>query len=760
MTRSATIPDARENIKLHSLFFLIFLLLSLKMSVFAQDGFYGNKIVSDNLGNTYVAGNFSNSTLHFGNYVLKNFGGSDIFLAKYDSNGKIVWAKNIGGNDDEKLLSLNVGGNGDITISASSSSRLINIDNEQLNNNNYGATFNAALNTNGNVFSAKIKTSLNQINNQEFSISNNLYKTSGNDTTLSLISPAAGDNWKVGTKEIIKWSSQNIKSILIELSTDNGATWKKIYTSSSFDFNNEYQLLVPDTKSDSCFIRISDYYNPGIADTSGLFAISGELYWEVQENGYNSVLRNIYFFDSSTGWAAGFNGLIKTTDNGETWTPKLEGYGLLDIFFLDNNTGWAVGLSGSIFKTTNGGEDWTRIDNDFTFHFEKVYFADESNGYVIGKNYFLKTTDGGLSWTSRQPTEHILQTMFFINKDTGWIAGNEGVILKTTDAGSTWNYQQMNGTDYGTLTSVYFIDVNTGWASGSGLDVDGGVILKTVNGGSSWSLQHNGYNRFIYSVYFSNASNGWAAGDEGIMFNTTDGGADWELQGSGTFASLFSVNVKSSQNGWAVGNDGTILKYIKSLNSAVLPVEFASFEAKPKGSNVELNWTTATEINNKGFEIERKSENVWKPIGFVSGKGTTTLPSKYSFKDDVNDISGSGNIAYRLKQIDYDGTYKYSNEIEVQVNTLPAGYSLMQNYPNPFNPATVIKYSVKENTHVLLRVFDMLGREVAILLDEEKPAGTYTINFDAAAAGLSSGTYFYTIKAGDFFKTKKMLLLK
>ena len=753
MTRSTAIPDVRENLKLHSLFLLFFLLLSLKMSVFAQDDFCGSRIVSDNLGNTYVAGNFSNSNLHFGKYILNNFGGSDIFLAKYDANGKIAWAKNIGGRDNEKLLSLNIDGSGNISISASSASKLINIDNEQLNNNNYGAVFNAGLNANGNVFSAKMETSLNQK-------PGNLYKTSGYDTVLSLISPAAGDNWQVGTIGLIKWNAQNIKSVLIELSTDNGTTWNKIHTSSSFDFSNEYQMLVPDSKSGSCLIRISDYFNPGIADTSGLFSISGDLYWEIKESGYNSVLKNIYFFNSSTGWAAGYNGLIKTTDNGETWTASLEGYGLLDIFFLDENTGWAAGLSGTIFKTTDGGENWTGLDNDFNFYFEKIYFADESNGYMIGKNYFLKTTDGGLSWTSQQPTEHILQTMFFINKDTGWIAGNEGVILKTTDAGATWNYRQENGTDYGTLTSICFVDENTGWASGSGLDVEGGVILKTADGGDTWSLQHSGYNSFIYSVYFNNANTGWAVGDKGIMFSTTDGGTDWELQGSGTFDDLYSVNIKSALNGWSVGNDGTILRYIKSLNPSVLPVELAGFEAKPSGNTVELNWTTATEINNKGFEIERKTGNVWEAIGFVTGKGTTTLPSRYSFNDDINNISCSGRIAYRLKQIDYNGTYKYSNEIEVQVNTLPEGYSLMQNYPNPFNPATVIKYSVKENTHVLLKVFDMLGREAATLLDEQKPAGTYTINFDAAAAGLSSGTYFYTIKAGDFVKTKKMILLK
>ncbi len=751
MTISAATSDNFEILKIHNLFFFIFLALTFRMTVLAQDDYLGNKIVSDSLGNAYVAGNFSRPTLKFGNFVLKNYGGSDIYLAKYDSHGKIVWAKNIGGNGDDMILSLAADYNGNISLSASSNSKLINLDNEQLNNENQGTIFSAELNTNGKIFSSKI---------EKLKINNTLYKVSGNDTSLSIISPQAGDNWKVGTKGIVKWNSENINNMLIELSIDNGTTWKKIYTTNSFSLNNQYQLIVPNTPSDSCLIRISDYYNSDISDTSGLFAISGELYWEIEQNVYNSVLKNVYYPDPSVCWVAGFNGLINSTDKGETWTSKLEGYGLLDIYFLNNNIGWTVGLNGTIFKTTNGGNDWTQLDNDFNFHFEKVYFADENNGYIIGKNYFLSTKDGGVSWTSKQPTDHILQTMFFINKDLGWIAGNEGVILKTTDAGLTWAYQQMNGTNYGTLTSLCFIDENTGWASGSGLDVNGGVILKTTNGGGNWFLQHNGYNRFIYSVFFNNSSSGWAVGDEGIMFSTQNGGIDWELQGSGTFADLYAVNVKSFQNGLSVGNDGTILKYVKDSNSAVLPVELNSFEVISKGGNVELNWFTATEVNNKGFEIERKADNVWKTIGFISGKGTTTNPSKYYFIDDLRNTSFNGNVAYRLKQVDYNGTYKYSDEVSVQVNSNPAEYSLMQNYPNPFNPSTVIKYSVKENTQVILKVFDILGREVSTLLDEEKPAGTYTINFDAAKAGLSSGTYFYTIKAGNFVQTKKMLLLK
>jgi photosystem II stability/assembly factor-like uncharacterized protein len=741
------------------LFYIIYL-ASFQLVGFAQSDFFGNKIVSDSLGNTYIAGNFKNSSLSFGDYYLKNNGGSDIFLAKYNSDGKIVWAKNIGGAGDETIVSLKVDYYGNINLSGSSTSEEINFENSQLKNNNPKILFNVNVNNNGNTLSSKIEEALDQSSGKKLLTSGGLYETSGNDTTLSIISPQAGDIWKVGTKGTIKWNSENVVSVLIELSTDYGETWKKVYTSSSFDFSNEYDVIIPNTPSDSCLIRISDYYNPDISDTSGIFSISGILHWEIKQSAYNSVLKNVYFLDSSMGWAVGLNGLIRTTNKGETWSSQLTGYGLLDIFFLNDHLGWTVGLNGTIFKTVNGGGDWTKVTTNYNYHFEKVYFADEYNGYMIAKNFVLKTTDGGGSWVIQQPTDHILQTMFFINKDTGWVAGNEGVILKTTNGGSNWVYQQMNGTTYGTLISLYFLDENTGWASGSGLDVNGGVILKTTDGGVHWDLQHNGFNRFIYSVFFTNSFSGWAVGDEGIMFNTTDGGADWELQGSGTFADLYSVSIKSYQSGWSVGNDGAILKYINTLNSDELPVELTNFEVHSKGNKIELNWLTATEINNKGFEVERKTSNEWNTIGFIIGKGTTTMPSKYSYSDDLKNVSCSGNILYRLKQIDYDGTYKYTNEINVNFNSSPEEYSLMQNYPNPFNPSTIIKYSVRDNSNVILKVYDILGREVATLINEEKSAGTYTINFDSNKFNLASGTYFYTLRAGDFVQTKKMLLVK
>jgi hypothetical protein len=349
--------------------------------------------------------------------------------------------------------------------------------------------------------------------------------------------------------------------------------------------------------------------------------------------------------------------------------------------------------------------------------------------------------------------------MFFTGKNEGWIAGNEGVILKTTDSGITWEYQQMNGTQYGTLTSLYFLDQNTGFASGSGLDVDGGVILKTTDSGDHWNLIHNGFNRFVFSVLFMSRDSGWAAGDEGIMFNTTNGGENWELQGSGTFDDLLSVNIKTNDAGWTVGNNGIVLKYHFNPIEPPLPVELYSFEAINFGKEVKLNWITATESNNKGFEIERRTQgdshaDAWINIGFVAGSGTTVNTQSYSFSDKN---IGSGGYLYRLKQINYDGTFEYSKILSVTV--MPQfSYKLEQNYPNPFNPSTMINFSVKENVFVLLKIYDALGSEIATLISEDRPAGDYKINFNAAA--YSSGTYFCVLRAGNFVQTKKMLLVK
>jgi hypothetical protein len=199
----------------------------------------------------------------------------------------------------------------------------------------------------------------------------------------------------------------------------------------------------------------------------------------------------------------------------------------------------------------------------------------------------------------------------------------------------------------------------------------------------------------------------------------------------------------------------------------IIPVELISFYASVYENNVELSWTTAAETNNNGFEIQRSQDHKndksleWEIVGFIPGFGTTTEPKSYSFTDE--DVL-SGKYKYRLKQMDFDGSFVFSDIIDVSVNAV-TGYLLEQNYPNPFNPTTEIKFTIPsvtlsevEECLVTLRVYDVLGNEVATLVDEEKPAGYYSVSFNAI--GLSSGVYFYQLSAGDFFETKKMVLLR
>jgi len=192
-----------------------------------------------------------------------------------------------------------------------------------------------------------------------------------------------------------------------------------------------------------------------------------------------------------------------------------------------------------------------------------------------------------------------------------------------------------------------------------------------------------------------------------------------------------------------------------------LPVELSSFSASIISSTVKLNWQTATEVNNYGFDVERKilkqvqNDNAsWEKIGFINGNGNSNSPKSYSYED--KNVT-AGKYYYRLKQIDNDGQFEYSKAIEVDFGTLKK-FELSQNYPNPFNPKTSISYNLSEASNVRLTIFNLLGQELRTLVNEFKESGVHTINFDAS--DLNSGMYLYKIEAGSFVQTRKMTLVK
>jgi len=220
---------------------------------------------------------------------------------------------------------------------------------------------------------------------------------------------------------------------------------------------------------------------------------------------------------------------------------------------------------------------------------------------------------------------------------------------------------------------------------------------------------------------------------------------------------------------WGVYDDDNIslwnIGQFQDLTDFIIPVELSSFSASLLDNNlIQLKWITATSLNNYGFEIERSETQdargeKWGKIGFVEGTGNSTSPNEYSYTDITKHISSV--IKYRLKIIDMDGSFTYSDVVEVE--TVPIKFELSQNYPNPFNPSTRISWQSPVSSHQTLKVYDVLGNEVVTLVDEFKQAGSYEVDFQSGSVGgqqLASGIYIYRLTAGNYTETKKMVLLR
>ena len=494
--------------------------------------------------------------------------------------------------------------------------------------------------------------------------------------------------------------------------------------------------------------------------------------------------------------------IYKSYNNGNNWTYKVLGSrnNLNDIKFINNGIGYVVGDNGTILKTTNYGQVWETLSSPTSESLNSISFPGNHHGYIVGDNsVFLKTVDGGENWTCGSiPNNYDLTTSFFLNDNIGWVAGLYNKILKTTDAGNTWILQNINETELININSLEMVNEETGYACGnySSYFPPKSFILKTTNGGSNWNIIKTQILSEFESVFFIDSENGWvvdhlnsntlhttnggnnwdtvgvsgnyiyfwndlygivldyhAVGND--VYLTSDGGNNWILKPNFVDRYLYSAYIDI--NGiWIAGMYGTILHH----DFSILPVELNSFSANLDNGNVILTWQTSTETNSHGFEIERSLDKIsWITIGFIEGKGTTTEPQQYSYSDNRSDMSAS-EIYYRLKQIDFNGSFEYSDVIGVMIT--PSTFSLEQNYPNPFNPNTAITYQIPTEQFVTLKVYDVLGSEVATLVNEEKPAGSYELNFPATggASKLASGVYYYQLRAGSFIVTKKMILVK
>lgn len=248
----------------------------------------------------------------------------------------------------------------------------------------------------------------------------------------------------------------------------------------------------------------------------------------------------------------------------------------------------------------------------------------------------------------------------------------------------------------------------------SGVETETGTLLWTIN-----LTTINGHNELVWTAIAPTSADGSV-----VYFNT-------RFTSNGAPGALYAVGVTD-----------------------VTPVELTSFTANKTDSQVLLNWVTASETNNSRFEIERKSSDGFETIGFVPGFGTTTESHSYKFID--SDVR-AGKYAYRLKQIDYNGSFEYSDEIEIEI-TAPSEFSLDQNYPNPFNPSTTIEFNVPEESNVTVVIYNALGKQLDVLFKGMTSPGSHKISWNAA--NYASGIYYYRMESENYIQVRKMLLVK
>lgn len=475
-----------------------------------------------------------------------------------------------------------------------------------------------------------------------------------------------------------------------------------------------------------------------------------------------------------------------TQDNGTqqtfstlNWSAAFGGDGGV-VCFNPFNSNFILGetQNGGIFRTTNGGSSWSQAQSGLNMSENVAWIAPIivhptiSGTFYTARTSVYRTTDNGGSWAAISSplngTSAIREMAISKTNPNLMFATSGTLIFKSSDGGVNWT-NVTTGLPNRTITSVYVHpqDENIVLLTFSGFGTD--KVYKSTNGGSSWvsidgPLPDAPVNDiFIYTDNLVKPNTYFVATDIGV-FITDDNGVSWvELPSGLPNTVIMHLDYSPSTKMLRAATHGRGV--YEAFISFDIPVELTSFTASLEKQKVVLVWSTATETNNSHFEIERKLKNRdWEKISEVNGAGTTTIPQTYSFEDDLSFTMYDGKILYRLKQIDFDGSFSYSKIVSVDVKMIPDKFSLSQNYPNPFNPITKIRYSipylemVNHTVSTTLKVYDILGNEVTTLVNEEKTAGYYEVEWDASQ--MRSGVYFYRMEAGSFNQIKKMTLIR
>ncbi len=440
-------------------------------------------------------------------------------------------------------------------------------------------------------------------------------------------------------------------------------------------------------------------------------------------------LTNLFFYLSILFFIIGFNFRDAMVGNWyQQFMPNIGSRSIQDVFFLDSLNGWSVTNATNqnpdtifVLKTTNSGDNWAiqyrkvQTGGGFSGYF-KVYFINQNTGYVCDVKGIDKTTNGGINWLSLNAPLTAYTDMSILNTDTIWIVTPDnfaGGVFRTTNGGMNWQQQYSNtGSN---PSHIYMYNARIGFQ-------DGGNLQKTTNSGVSW-FSITGEGQF-FDMHFVDSLTGWKSGG-GFKF-TSNGGVNWITQsfpqGSGWLATgIGKFSTVNRDTLWGVGG-------IRTTGSGSRGVIY-------KTTNMGNNWNyqLPDTININIFQYAYN-----KFVNKLNGWA-------YSPITGVHTVTGGDTITY--------------TSINQTSSSIPDKFFLGQNYPNPFNINSKIKFQISKLSNIKLKVFDITGREVRMLVNQKLNAGTYETDFDGSS--YSSGIYFYSlIVDGKLIDTKKMVLLK
>lgn len=396
---------------------------------------------------------------------------------------------------------------------------------------------------------------------------------------------------------------------------------------------------------------------------------------------------------------------------------------LTKCFFINSNTGWISGDSGTIIRTTNSGNNWVIQNSGTSNNIEDIFFLNERLGWALTYQVFpdsnefpgteiLTTTNGGNNWLSSMfpDTNMFMKTVYYLDSLRGFLGGISAAIVMTTNAGISWRYTDTDSSLLFILPvfKIEFYDNNLGYACGGFRDISG-ITWVTTNGGFNWKGTILAPEPFFDLTILNNQKTICAGGDleyGSSVARTTDQGANWYYDTLGVFGLATGIDNRTPSEIWMATSYAE--KFIYSIDTGI-------------------TWTAVeTPGNSAIFDLDFADTT----YGFACGVNGVIL----KYDRTKSSVINSSNVLTELN------------------------FNLYQNYPNPFNPKTVIRYSLNENRFTSLKIYNVLGNEVAALVSEKQNAGSYNIEFDGT--DLPSGIYFYKITSGKYTAVKRMVLIK